>query len=168
MRNFFFSFLFHLKFHFRHHNFLCASKDDRPFFNVEANFFDVKWHLDMHGVRGKIYFSHNASRQFWQLLFRYQYCQAQMADCEIVTMWKMKNLLLPKNISSKQLFGNFVGKTYVFTKFLSKKCESKFLQFPHCHCATLCFFFNMRFFFFSITYSVSILYIDDNFSSNYM
>ena len=45
----------------------------------------------------------------------------------------MKNLLLSlKKISSNQLFSNFFNKTIVFTKFLWKKCEREFLQFPHC------------------------------------
>ena len=38
-----------------------------------------------------------------------------------------------KNISSNQLFSNlFSSKTVTFTKFLPKKCEWGFLQFPHC------------------------------------
>ena len=45
---------------------------------------------------------------------------------------KMKNLLSPKNISSNQLFSNFISKTVVLTKFLPKKCESKIPFFPQC------------------------------------
>ena len=37
-----------------------------------------------------------------------------------------------KNISSNQLFSDFVSKNIVFTKFLPKKCESEFLQIPQC------------------------------------
>ena len=36
-----------------------------------------------------------------------------------------------KKISSNQFFGNFFSKTIAFTKFLQKKCEREFLQFPH-------------------------------------
>ena len=35
-------------------------------------------------------------------------------------------------LSSNQLSSNFISKIIVFTKFLSKKCESKFPQFPQC------------------------------------
>ena len=36
-------------------------------------------------------------------------------------------------ISSNQLFSNLsLCETIAFTKFLWKKCERKFLQFPHC------------------------------------
>ena len=37
-----------------------------------------------------------------------------------------------KKISSNQFFGNFFSKTIAFTKFLWKKCEREFLQFPYC------------------------------------
>ena len=37
-----------------------------------------------------------------------------------------------EKISSNQLFSNFLSKTIGFTKFLRKKCEKEFLQFPHC------------------------------------
>ena len=43
---------------------------------------------------------------------------------EIPSHWK-------KN-SSNHLFSNFFSKTNAFTKFLRKKCEREFLQFPHC------------------------------------
>ena len=43
---------------------------------------------------------------------------------EILSHWK--------KISSNQLFSNFFSKTIAFTKFLRKKCEREFLQFPHC------------------------------------
>ena len=39
---------------------------------------------------------------------------------------KMKNLLSPIKISSNQLFSIFFSKSITFTKFLSKKCDSKF------------------------------------------
>ena len=42
---------------------------------------------------------------------------------EILSHWK--------NISWNQLLSNFFSKTVVFTKFLSKKCEREFPQFPH-------------------------------------
>ena len=40
---------------------------------------------------------------------------------------KIKKFSLAKKISSNQLF----SKNVIFTKFLSKKCNSKFPQFPH-------------------------------------
>ena len=43
---------------------------------------------------------------------------------EILSRWK--------KISSNQLFSNFISKSIAFTKFLQKKCERDFLQFPHC------------------------------------
>ena len=43
---------------------------------------------------------------------------------EILSHWKF--------FSSNQLFSNFFSKTIAFTKFLRKKCEREFLQFPHC------------------------------------
>ena len=43
---------------------------------------------------------------------------------EILSHWK--------KISSNHLFSNFYSKTNAFTKFLQKKCEREFLQFPHC------------------------------------
>ena len=51
---------------------------------------------------------------------------------------KMKNLLPPKNISSNQLFSKFFSKNVAFTKFLPKKCESKFPFLPHCVMAAQC------------------------------
>ena len=46
---------------------------------------------------------------------------------------KMRNSLSPLiKISSNQLFSNFFSKTIAFTRFLRKKCEREFLQFPHC------------------------------------
>ena len=47
------------------------------------------------------------------------------------TVWK-KIFSRLKNISWNQVFSNYFSKYIAFTKFLSKKCESKFLQFPHC------------------------------------
>ena len=47
---------------------------------------------------------------------------------------KTRNLLSLKNVSSNQLFSDFFSKFVVFTKFLPKKRESKFLLFPHCGC----------------------------------
>ena len=38
----------------------------------------------------------------------------------------------PKNISSNQLFTNFFTKKGPFTRFLQKKCESKFFILSHC------------------------------------
>ena len=45
-----------------------------------------------------------------------------------------------KKNSSNQLFSNFFSKTIAFTKFLRKKCEREFLQFPHCVAPTANFF----------------------------
>ena len=39
---------------------------------------------------------------------------------------------ISRKISSNQLFSKFFSKTIAFTKFLRKKCEREFLQFPHC------------------------------------
>ena len=36
-----------------------------------------------------------------------------------------------KNISWNQLFSKFFTKSVTFTKFLPKKCEREFPQFPH-------------------------------------
>ena len=47
---------------------------------------------------------------------------------------KMINLLSPKKISSNQLFSYFISKTVIFTKFLQKKCESKFPKFTPALC----------------------------------
>ena len=47
-----------------------------------------------------------------------------------VEKWKI--CCHPWKISSNQLFGIFFGKNVTFTKFLSKKCDSKFPQFSHC------------------------------------
>ena len=47
-----------------------------------------------------------------------------------VEKWKI--YCHPKKISSNQLFSIFFGKNVTFTKFLLKKCDSKFPQFPHC------------------------------------
>ena len=41
--------------------------------------------------------------------------------------------------SSNQLFSDFFSKTVAFTKFLPKKCEREFLQFPHCECVRVNF-----------------------------
>ena len=38
---------------------------------------------------------------------------------------------LTEKISSNQLFSDFFSKTITFTKFLRKKYEREFLQFPH-------------------------------------
>ena len=46
---------------------------------------------------------------------------------------KTRNSLSLKKNSSNHLFSNFYCKTNAFTKFLQKKCEREFLQFPH-HC----------------------------------
>ena len=43
---------------------------------------------------------------------------------EILSHWKF--------FSSNQLFNNFFSKTIAFKKFLWKKSEREFLQFPHC------------------------------------
>ena len=49
------------------------------------------------------------------------------------TVWKIEKFTVTqKKNSSNQLFSIFFSKYVTFTKFLSKKCDSKFLQFPHC------------------------------------
>ena len=45
---------------------------------------------------------------------------------------KTSNSFSLKKISSNQVFSNFFSKTIVFTKFLRRKCEREFLQYPHC------------------------------------
>ena len=47
-----------------------------------------------------------------------------------VEKWKIYSH--QKNISSNQLFSNFISKTVVLTKFLPKKRESKIPVFPQC------------------------------------
>ena len=47
-------------------------------------------------------------------------------------MEKWKIYSHPKNISSNQLFSNFISKTVVLTKFLLKNSESKIPFFPQC------------------------------------
>ena len=46
------------------------------------------------------------------------------SQCSVVK-WKIHSH--QKKISSNQLFSNFFSKNVAFTKFLPKKCESKFL-----------------------------------------
>ena len=48
------------------------------------------------------------------------------------TVWKNGKFSLTEIFSSNQLFGKFFSKTIAFTKFLLKKSEREFLQFPHC------------------------------------
>ena len=56
------------------------------------------------------------------------------------TVWKNEKFsLTEKKISSNQLFSDFFSKTIAFTKFLRKKCEREFLQFPHCECVRVNF-----------------------------
>ena len=43
---------------------------------------------------------------------------------EILSHWR--------KISSNQLCSTFFSETIAFTKFLAKKCEREFVQFPHC------------------------------------
>ena len=50
----------------------------------------------------------------------------------LLTVWINEKFSLTEKISSNQLFSNFFSKTITFTKFLRKKCEREFLQFPHC------------------------------------
>ena len=68
--------------------------------------------------------------------FVFPHCAHSTAKCQTCecTVWKKREILsqqLKKN-SSNQLFSNFFSKTIAFTKFLRKKCEREFLQFPHC------------------------------------
>ena len=49
------------------------------------------------------------------------------------TVWKNEKFSLTEIFfSSNQLFSSFFSRTINFTKFLWKKCEREFLQFPHC------------------------------------
>ena len=88
--------------------------------------------------------------QFWQKfrktnVFSYHERNYQRADMTNYFMGifsffhtaqcgKTSNSLSLKTISSNQLLSNFFCKTIAFTKFLQKKCEREFLQFPHCEC----------------------------------
>ena len=47
------------------------------------------------------------------------------------TVWKNEIFTITQNISSNQLISIFFSKNVTFTKFLSKKSDSKFPQFPH-------------------------------------
>ena len=47
-------------------------------------------------------------------------------------MWKTEKFSLTQKISSNKLFSHFFSKAIAFTKFLRKKCEREFLQFPLC------------------------------------
>ena len=47
------------------------------------------------------------------------------------TCGNCRNSLKLKKISSNQLLSDFFSKFIAFTKFLGKKCEREFLQFPH-------------------------------------
>ena len=49
-----------------------------------------------------------------------------------VAICKNEKFSLTEKNSSNQLFSNFFSKTIAFTKFLRKKCDREFLQFPHC------------------------------------
>ena len=48
------------------------------------------------------------------------------------TVWKNEKFTVTQKNSSNQLFSVFFSKTVTFTKFLSKKFDSKFPRFPHC------------------------------------
>ena len=66
------------------------------------------------------------------------------SNFHIVQCGKTRNSLSLKKISSNQLFSKFFGKTIAFTRFLLKKCEREFLQFPHCD-TVLSRFFHIKF-----------------------
>ena len=70
------------------------------------------------------------SRNFCQKCVRLNRSNFHIVSAHSVEKWKI--LSHWKKISSNQLFSSFVSKNVVFTKFLSKKCESKFSQFLHC------------------------------------
>ena len=53
----------------------------------------------------------------------------------LVDKWKIhSHLKMFYEINSINSFVKCLPKNVVFTKFLSKKCESKFLEFAHCGC----------------------------------
>ena len=54
-------------------------------------------------------------------------------DSTLHSVEKWKIYSHPKNISSNQLFSNFVSKSIVFTKFLPKKRESSRVNFRYFH-----------------------------------
>ena len=58
------------------------------------------------------------------------YKKAIRSQCHSVE--KREILSHRKNISWNHLFSTFFSKNVAFTKFLSKKCEREFPQFPHC------------------------------------
>ena len=85
--------------------------------------------------------------ELW-VYFRNQYCTSRFHEIFAEELWKHsveKREILShwKKISSNQLFSNFFSKTIAFTKFLRKKCEREFLQFPH---YDLYFFVNVSMF----------------------
>ena len=59
---------------------------------------------------------------WWERISRFSSMRS-VEKREILSHWK--------KISSNHLFSNFFSKTIAFTKFLRKKCEREFLQFPH-------------------------------------
>ena len=76
----------------------------------------------------------------WQIL-RLWICQLWFhvkSECKknhrISTLWKIEKISLKKkkDTLSNQLFSDFFSKDVTFTKFLPKKWEQEFPQFPHC------------------------------------
>ena len=72
------------------------------------------------------------SRNFCQKCVRlkFSFFHTVVSILHSVEKWKIYSHW--KNISSNQLFSDFVSKNVIFTEFLPKKCESKFLQSPQC------------------------------------
>ena len=69
---------------------------------------------------------------FHCLIFAWEICLLHsVLQCS--TVWKKREIHSHrKNISLNPLFSTFSNRKVAFTKFLSKKCESKFTSFPHC------------------------------------
>ena len=70
--------------------------------------------------------------RFWQFLAKnyqkFTKIKKALSDVHNSQCGKTRNSLSPKNISWNQLFSNFFKKPIIFTKFLSKKLQSKFLD----------------------------------------
>ena len=66
-------------------------------------------------------------------LTKYLTKESRIVPTQIITLWKLQKFTVTeKKISSNQLFSNFSSKNVIVTKFLTKKSDSIFPEFPHC------------------------------------
>ena len=81
-----------------------------------------------------ILFQKNYTENWFHEIFSQRFRETNLvvsySQCERVE--KQEILYHWKKISSNQLFSNFYSKTNAFTKFLRKKSEREFMQFPYC------------------------------------